>query len=103
KNCTDSLKKTPRRHQAERGQCTRFKVIHTESIVHADDDSLLSDEGHMHPPPRTIFFSPDGIKEPSQYLYNEVQSADSCATLKGSRSTITAKKTDISQMSSGEV
>src|SRR5262249_32869335 len=62
KNCTDPLKKTPRRHQVERGQRTRFKVIHTESIVHADDDALLSDEGHMHPPPRTIFFSPDGIK-----------------------------------------
>src|SRR5262245_19401431 len=62
KNCTGALKKTLRRHQADGGQCTRFEVIHTESIVHADNDSLLSDEGHGYSPPRTIFFSPDGIK-----------------------------------------
>src|SRR5215510_4300462 len=46
KNCTDALKKTPCRHQVEGGQRTRFKVIHTESIVHDDNDSLLSNEAH---------------------------------------------------------
>src|SRR5262245_40615723 len=62
KNCADALKKTQRRHRADGGQCTLFEVIHTESIVHPDNDPLLSDEGHVYSPPRTIFFSLDGIK-----------------------------------------
>ena len=35
-------------HRAERWQGTRFEVIHAESIVHADNDPLFSNECHSY-------------------------------------------------------
>src|SRR5262245_26942136 len=97
KNCADALKKTPRRHRADGGQCTRFEVIDTESIVHADNDPLLSDEGHAYSPPRTIFFSLDGIKGRASICAMKYKglcytTGDHCD-----------KKTGVSQTSSEEV
>src|SRR4029453_1084300 len=58
KNRTDPPKKTSLGHQAERGKRSRFEVIHAKSIVHTDNDSLLSNEGHSESPPRIILFHP---------------------------------------------
>ena len=35
-------------HRAQRRQGTRFEVIHAESIDHADNDPLFSNEGHSY-------------------------------------------------------
>src|SRR4029453_11061317 len=58
KNRTDAPKKTSLGHQAERRKRTRFEIIHAKSIVHTDNDSLLSNEGHNVSPPRIILFHP---------------------------------------------
>src|SRR4030095_10760881 len=61
KDRVHSLEKPLLRHQAERRQCARFEVIHAESIVHADNDALLSNECHRYQALRLILFAPLAI------------------------------------------
>ena len=96
------LKNPSLRHQAERRQCARFEVIHAESIVHADNDPLLSNEGHRYPTSKDYLISPARIKARRSILAVKQQNGDSCATLKGTIRTVAATKTDVSQMSSEE-
>ena len=77
-----SFEKSLLRHQAERRQGTRFEVIHAESIVHADNDPLFSNEGHRYQGFKYYLISPARIKARRSILAVKQQNGDSCATLK---------------------
>src|SRR6516165_4960341 len=46
------LKETVLRHKPKRSHRARFKIIHAKTVVHAEDDALLSDKAHAYQPPR---------------------------------------------------
>src|SRR5207344_439725 len=80
KNRIHSLEKSLLRHQAERRQCARFEVVHAESIVHADNDALLSNEGHRYQLSRIILFHPLASRRAAVFLRSSNKTVTLCYT-----------------------
>ena len=52
KNRAHPFEKTMFRHEAKTRQWACFHIVHAETIVHADNDPLFTDECHARSPPR---------------------------------------------------
>src|ERR671922_919146 len=61
KNRAHPFEKTMFRHHPETRQRTCFHVVHAETIVHADNDPLLTDKSHGNSPPGLTNSSRDKI------------------------------------------